>query len=104
QLSVVSRQPSVFSRSHALTLSLPPAAAKFAGGFGPAGKLELETCREQSAGDDAAAFEHQFGFGSDDSRSELQHPICSRQAEARTPGLAKSAHEFGVGQRVRRGK
>lgn len=50
------------------------AGGEVGGGFGPGGKLEVEAAAKQDGGDDAAAFEDEFGFGVKKEGSDLEHP------------------------------
>ncbi len=63
----------------------------------PSRVLELETMLEQSGGNDAAAFQNEFGFRTHEDCADLQHPCSCREAEPDAARLTKYLHEVCVG-------
>jgi len=83
---------------------LTPALDEVVGGFGPGGVFEAEAGFEEAGGDDAAAFEDEFGLGAQEQGANLDHPACRGEAEGGAPGLAEDAHEVAVGDWIGRGE
>ena len=71
-----------------LTIGRTPAVNQILRSGGPFGELKLETSIHKTTGDDAAALEHQFGFGAQEERAYFQHPACGRQPNACAPCLS----------------
>jgi hypothetical protein len=57
---------------HGSRIALAPLADEIRCGFGPGGEFELEAGVEETAGNDVAAFEQQFGFGAVKERGNLK--------------------------------
>lgn len=85
-------------------MSLPPLADQVVCGLRPRWIFELKPGFEQTARNNLAALEDQFGFSSQHKRAEFQHPPCSGQSDARSPSFSKNAKEFAVRERLGRGQ
>ena len=55
-------------------------------------KLELESCGEQTAGNDAAALDYEFGLGSQEDRPHFEHPCCRWQSDVKDAVNARIKH------------
>ncbi len=63
--------------------------------------MEGEAILEETGGDDAAAFEDEFGFGAEEEGADLEHPVRGGETDGDAPSLAQGSHEFGVGEGIR---
>lgn len=60
----------------------------------------MEAGGGEFCGDDAAAFEDEFGFGAEEKGGEFDHPFCGWEAKGHMASEADGAHEVGLGERV----
>ncbi len=67
-------------------------------GLRPIGESELEAGGEETARDDLAAFEDEFGFGAHEEGADLDHPGCCGEADAGSPGFAEGSKEIAIGK------
>jgi len=71
-------------------------AAQIECGIPPIRVLELENMLEQSGGNNTAALQNEFGFGTHEDRTDLEHPFLCREAKPDATRLTKYPHELGV--------
>jgi hypothetical protein len=63
-------------------------------------KSEVEAGVEETAGDDLAALQNEFGFGAHEEGADLDHPRGCGKTDASAPGFAYRTEKVAIGERV----
>lgn len=68
------------------------------------GESKLIPFTQESFEFDAAAFDNEFGFGTEEKGTKFEHPASGGKTEGRSYYLSESGHHFAIGQRMGRGE